>query len=190
MLSGKLYLISITALIVQCHHPIQDMALKTRHDFDATSTSTAGATNVITGRLTSTGQYCGGAAPSEEILAWYSTPHPMAERKLYLISGEINSEPAIVVDSTITDTGGIFVFQASPGKYLIIDSEQHDPLVIPKNTEWQQVDETCYKNWWAKGMISVEMKFSDIDLGDFNFHYPCFINSWCGCISYTGPYPP
>ncbi len=145
----------------------------------------------VSGTVSQTYSYCGGARPSDEMIAGLATPKPWPGKKFHIIKGDTNTVSHKVVLDFTSDAEGKFSFELEPGTYSIILDDQLSPPDAKKyKTELINVDETCFNNWWAKPYYLLEVKEENIKDLNFNFHHRCFIGSDVPCLHYTGPYPP
>lgn len=146
----------------------------------------------ISGKITMTSSYCGGAAPPQELLNELATPRPVAGMKLYVRKGSSNSNgPVVAADTTAAD--GSFSFDLPPGTYCILSEEQLKPLDakdISKEPYVVVTSEECLKKWWSEGLRILEVGDKNIKDVDFQFYGRCFISSLCPCLRYDGPLPP
>ena len=146
----------------------------------------------IRGKVTHTSSYCGGAAPSEEILAEYSKAKPYAGKTFYIRKGNTNTLKSKVILSFKADEKGNFSFQLPPGVYSIIQEAQVKEVNAKdynKNGNFQ-ADAACLKNWWLKPYYILEIKDNDVSELHFKFHHQCFVPDDIPCIQYIGPMPP
>ena len=146
----------------------------------------------ISGKVTQTSSYCGGAAPSEEMLRQYEQPTPYAGKVFYVRKGNTNDLKQPVVLKFKSDSSGKFSFRLAPGVYSIIQEEQVKALNLKKyvsNSE-VSVDQTCLKTWWKKPYQVLVIKDKEVKDLNFNFYHPCFISGDIPCMTYTGPMPP
>lgn len=147
---------------------------------------------VISGKITQTHSYCGGAAPSEEMLKACETPVPYKGKTLYVRVGNGNSLKQPILLKFAADAAGNFSFKLKPGVYSIIQPEQ------VKELDWKQlragdavqVDQECVKAWWKKPYYVLNVKDKNIETLSFNFYHPCFVSSDVPCLQYVGPMPP
>ncbi len=146
----------------------------------------------ISGKVTQTSTYCGGAEPSEEILAEYSKEKPYAGKTFYIRKGNINALNSKIILSFKADENGKFSFQLPPGIYSIIQEAQVKEIKAEdyNKKESLQTDVSCLKNWWFKPYYVLEIKDKDISGLHFKFHHPCFVSGDIPCIQYIGPMPP
>src|SRR4051812_11044433 len=77
----------------------------------------------VSGKVTQTSSYCGGARPSEEMMEQYNKPKPYAGKIFYVRKGKENNKKAVVL-KFISDSAGNFSFQLPAGSYCIIQQEQ------------------------------------------------------------------
>ncbi|MBA3683066.1 MAG: prealbumin-like fold domain-containing protein [Bacteroidetes bacterium] len=106
----------------------------------------------LSGKVTQTSAYCGGAAPSEEMMAEYAKAKPYAGKTFYIRKGNVNSLKKKVILSFKADENGKFSFQLPPGIYSIIQEVQVNKLNVNKyNTKGSlHADVECLKKWWLK----------------------------------------
>lgn len=145
----------------------------------------------VSGKVRHSFAYCGGAEPSEEMMAEFTKLKPYAGKTFYIRKGKTNNVKAKVILSFKADTAGSFSFQLPPGVYSIIQEPQVKKLNI-KFYKKQHiiVDESCLKTWWEKPYYILEVKDKNITNLDFKFHHPCFISDDVPCLNYNGPMPP
>jgi hypothetical protein len=147
----------------------------------------------ISGHITQTHAYCGGARPSEEMLKSYTTPKPFPGKKLYIRSGTENSLKKKVLREVIADSAGHFSLRLPPGTYCIIQEEQVKKLdpehFRQKANKNLKLNEECLKQWWDKCFMTFEVKDADKSDLNINFYIPCFTEG-IPCMQYTGPMPP
>jgi hypothetical protein len=149
----------------------------------------------ISGSVTATHRHCGGMAPTEELLQELATPHPLPGKKFYLVQGDVNRSGREIILTFVTDAAGNFSFKVAPGRYAVLLEEQiQDPNPEKYKSPTQEIDETCYRKWWARPYylleIPVTTKPATIKGLNFNFQKRCFIESDVPCLTYTGPAPP
>ena len=148
-------------------------------------------TYIVTGIVTQTFSYCGGAAPPKHLLDKLAVPVAYAGKKFYIRPGKTNSVKIKTIKSFTTNDAGEFSFRLSPGIYAIILEEQLHKIKAGDYTKQDQsVDEKCLQQWWVKPYYVLEVKGKNINRLNFNFHHPCFISSDIPCITYNGPMPP
>ena len=146
---------------------------------------------IISGKVTQTSSYCGGAKPPQELLDRLATPVAYPHKKFYIRKGKVNSTKARIVTSFISDSIGTFSIRLAPGIYSIILEEQLYKIKACKYTkQYQQVDNRCLQQWWAKPYYLLEVKDNNNTELNFNFHKRCYIPGDVPCITYTGPLHP
>lgn len=147
----------------------------------------------VSGTLTSSSNYCGGAAPSKEQLAWHRTPRPHQTVVYVKSAGDPHWEQTLI-DSTATDENGYFELWLEPGEYTILTAEQNDKNhlsnVLSCGNNYVLVDEDCVREWFAKGLFQVSVSNEFVEDLNHNFYSRCFVPYAIPCLDYTGPYPP
>lgn len=142
----------------------------------------------VTGMVTQTFSYCGGAAPPKQILDKLKTPVPYPGKKFYIRSGKINTVEAKIVRSFTTDSSGGFSVSLEAGLYSIIQEEQLNKINASDYTRQnQEADEQCLLEWWAKPYYLLEITSNNIGGLNFNFQHACFVSADIPCLKYVGP---
>ena len=145
---------------------------------------------VISGEVTESFKYCGGARPSEKILAERKTPRPFVNKVFHIRKGNTNTLKKPILLSFTTDTNGYFSFALPPGTYSIIQTDQVKKLNTKKyKINYIDVDETCLINWWAEPYAILEIKNENIAALKFHFEHSCFLEGDVPCRKYKGPMP-
>ena len=149
-------------------------------------------TRKISGTITTSGSYCGGVAPSNEMLQDAQAKRPMSGFMVYVKKGTENKLLSCIVDSTYTDSNGNYSFDLRPGKYVLLQKEQLNKHIFEtyKSSKSIQVDLDCMKLWWEKGLSTITVENENIDSLNFHFQKRCFIPLGIPCLRYSGPYPP
>ena len=143
----------------------------------------------LKGYVTTTQNYCGGAAPSPELLADLATPKPLAHKVLYIKLGAQNNSKSVVLKKVISDDSGRFVVQLRVGQtYCFIEDWKAQPFVLPQNTETVVWDIHCLRQRYAQADYVIRVKKKDNSTLAINYVIPCFYAPYCG--TYTGPLPP
>ena len=145
-------------------------------------------TYTVSGKVTQNFPYCGGAAPSQELLEKLAKPVAYAGKKFFIREGKTNSINAKILESFSTGKDGEFSIRLAPGIYSIILEEQLKLIKAEDLTkEFIEVDEKCLEEWWSKPYYLLEVKNYDINDLNFNFFHRCFILNDIPCINYNGP---
>jgi hypothetical protein len=150
-----------------------------------------GPKHKVVGQVLYTRAYCGGAAPSEQMLERYRTPAPLAGLTLYLRAGRTNILNRPIVDSTVTDGEGRFVFNLPKGEYCIITKAR---LSRPKATKYDpsqfEISEGCVDDWIVNCDATFTVADQDVEGLGLQFYKECFKEEFNPCIHYIGPMPP
>jgi hypothetical protein len=150
---------------------------------------------LISGLITSTSSYCGGARPSDEMLADIATPRPFPSKTIYIKKGEVNSQKKKIVLVLTTDTNGRFQAKLPLGKYLIVDENKKDlkyyNQLLKKykveTTNFEAVDTVCLKKWYSKPDYVLKIDTAGVINININYHKECYN---LPCTQFRGPYPP
>ncbi len=143
----------------------------------------------LSGKVTFSQEYCGGAAPSEELLQAIRKPKPYVNFKIYVREGVENSLHARIIDSVLTDKDGRFSFTLPPGKYVLLSEYHKDRKIFKPLPNRRISDKKCLEEWWRSGLASLDLQMS-VDTLHFHIHKRCFLPEGVPCLFYTGPMPP
>jgi hypothetical protein len=148
----------------------------------------------VSGVVTETRSYCGGARPSDEMLAELATPKPAVNKVIYIKMGEENSFDSKVILRLTTDEHGKFHAKLRPGKYLVVDSAKADTCYYnrllttykDRTTNYEPIDVSCLKEWYLKpdGVFEVAEKGS----GDIHINFQINCPEYLPCARYRGPF--
>ena len=142
----------------------------------------------ISGTVTTTSSYCGGAAPSQEMLAEINKPKPVAGKQLFIFTGNQISDSSLLLSSFTTDSLGHFQIKLKKGTYCIVEVQKSKPLKIPKDDENSKWDVDCLKEQHSQCDYQLNVIDKNVDDVKINFHQPC---GWSRpCLQYEGPLPP
>jgi hypothetical protein len=141
---------------------------------------------MVTGKITYTSEYCGGAAPSEDLLKLLETPKPFAYKRMYYRPGKYN-HAKVKAASIVTDSLGFFKVKLSANDYVFFDENKLKVLVIPQNTIYEIYDTACLKATYIAGDFKVNKKQKNKKVL-YNYHIYCTYHK--PCVSYSGPLPP
>jgi len=101
--------------------------------------------NLVQGTVTFTNQYCGGARPSEQLLAEYATPQNFVNTTIYLKK----KKGGKVIYKIVTDKNGKFKKCIKPGKYYLYMSKYYNKkLRLNFNPK-------CAMAWTSYGEVEV-----------------------------------
>lgn len=152
------------------------------------------STVLITGKITETRQYCGGAPPPQSMLDEYNTPKPVANYKLY-IRQNINDISTPAYKEIITDSLGNFTVFLEYGSYSVVDSRKKDKQtyldLVAKYKKATNVtgsiDENCLKTHFRESDFRIDV-MPDSKTVEHNYFRTCNY-SGAPCVEFTGPMP-
>lgn len=131
------------------------------------------ATTII---ITKTIPYCGGAAPSEEMIKASQEKIIPYGTFFYLIKGSINKEDRKVVSKFQIDSTGRACLNLRAGTYSIINEFSFQKLRLDSG----KYDNNCLRNLWATPLISFQVQKNNCDTVRYNIAENCAYNQPCG----------
>ncbi|HEX2898469.1 MAG TPA: hypothetical protein VHS96_02005 [Bacteroidia bacterium] len=145
----------------------------------------------VSGNVLVTGSYCGGAAPSEEILAEASRPKPFANKGFLIRSGKMNALGTDMVTRTRTDAQGTFSVELIPGTYcMVLETKERARDAGFYKLQNLAVDKPCDQKWLNTCDLTFTVADKNITGLRLNFNKKCFVDDLSPCVSFTGPMPP
>jgi hypothetical protein len=145
----------------------------------------------VSGKVTQTSSYCGGARPTDELLEELATPRMYSGKKFHVIKGDTNVVTHQLILTFVTDENGNFSFELEPGTYsLLTDEQATEPDYKKYSTKDVGLDESCFKSWWATPYYKLNIASTPLTHLNFNFTKRCFISHDIPCLRYRGPMPP
>lgn len=143
---------------------------------------------MVSGKVTTTNLYCGGAAPTKEMLERLKKPIPYLNKIFYVKNISDNYSEEKIILNFQSDSLGNFRFQLQPGSYAIFLEEQ---INKPKMSDYKnlELNQSCYQEWQNKPYKTLEIKESNTENLSFRINRKCFIPMDNPCLSYTGPLP-
>ena len=91
----------------------------------------------INGNIQNNSNYCGGAAPSQEMLDQLAIYRPSANQTFYIRQGILNRPFTPVYKTFTTDANGLYTVILPVGNYAVITQEKFDMEHHP------EIDSTC-----------------------------------------------
>ncbi len=152
----------------------------------ASSKKTGVAKFTVTGQLLETQSYCGGAAPTPDIIERGRTPHPVPNKKYYVKKGNGNGNGK-VIDSIVSDGAGNFRIDLEAGTYCLVEHWKKMPYVVPSNSKYVTYDTACYRKLYSTCDYVLEVS-KNLDKVTIVSHRSCAWNQ--PCRQYDGPLPP
>ncbi len=149
----------------------------------------------LSGNVTYTSDYCGGAEPPETLLQELAKPRPYAGKKFYIRGGETNNLKSKILYTVVTDSLGNYSINLPVGNYCMIDEYRKDSTFIGallNNTPESGLyvtDKQCVKDWFNSCFYGFKISTGDISNINFNIHRDCFRPEGIPCVAYTGPLP-
>jgi hypothetical protein len=157
----------------------------------SSNTPQQGPKHKVTGQVLHTRAYCGGAAPSEEMMERYRTPLPLPGLTLYLRSGRTNITTRAILDSTTTDAEGRFTFNLPAGEYCIITKARiKPPSPADYDRSMYEIVDDCVEELIVVCDATFSVADQDVEGLGLQLHKECFKEDFNPCVRYIGPMPP
>ena len=145
----------------------------------------------VTGHITIVKPYCGGAAPSKEILAESRKAQPYAKQALLVRKGKTNALSTGLVTRAVTDANGDFSLQLPDGDYCIVLVEKENARAADFNANgYMVIDEKCDSKWLTQCEMSFTVANKNVSGLRLGLEKKCMLNTMSPCITYDGPLPP
>jgi hypothetical protein len=119
--------------------------------------------------------YCGGARPTEQIIAEAERPKPYANQTIVFVKGS-------KVDSAKTNVDGVVTKKLKTGNYQVFESWRYYKKA-PGNAKISEFNKECLKGEWKKPLMTLTVRKTShsydqkFELVEFCDHKrPCLIN--------------
>ena len=150
----------------------------------------------VSGNVTQSKSYCGGARPTDAILQEITAPKPLANSIFYIRKGKENNPVSDEYISFKTDENVNFEIKLLPGDYVIIEQNRLDSSyyfsvlkTYSKATDsYSKADTLCMKKWLSGSLTQFTVKDADVKNINWDIHRSCWTD--VPCIHYSGPLPP
>ena len=119
---------------------------------------------IISGVITHTRTYCGGAAPSEQLLDEYRTPTPLSGLILSIKQGPKNSMDKPIIAEVITDEKGMFKTSLPPGEYILLIPSQTDRTIFNSQKELKITNREELESWWESGIADFNSENTHVEI--------------------------
>jgi len=133
---------------------------------------------IISGKVTETSDYCGGARPPEELIEQLKTPKPLADKVLIIKSGKNNSLTKSI-QKTKTDPYGNFTLVLKAGTYCIVDEEKSKKFASKNDDENYEWDNDCLKKNWGHCDYLLVIGKDKVNNIEINYHNHCNYRQPC-----------
>ena len=151
-------------------------------------TAPAAGRRTVSGRVVQTSEYCGGAAPTEEMLESLRKEKPFPHKELFIRAGTLNKYSRPIVQKFTSDAEGSFKIALPPGDYCVVDASKKDELKIPAtakgNPKEGESRAACLQKWYRACDKTLTVGKQNLKGVVIKFHHPC--NPPCS----TGGPPP
>ena len=132
--------------------------------------------------------YCGGAAPTPEMVARQNILQPSRAFILHFKKGSRNSGGSKIIQTVTTNETGYFEVRLPKGEYCVVEDYKSKPFVIPADKQFTVWDTTCLKKAYESCDYQLKVIAANKDTIKLIYRNTCFYSPKCG--SYNGPMPP
>lgn len=141
------------------------------------------------------GNYCGGAAPSREMMEEVRRPKPkVGMRVIAHPTGNYKTDTDLEEWVGQTDGDGYWELKLYPGEYCLKVGAKADtnPIVPESKPGWVVVDADCYTQWLGTCDLTFRVDTEgNVDGSlDILLYDKCFVEGYDPCSVYMGPKPP
>jgi hypothetical protein len=148
-------------------------------------------------KLSRRGVYCGGARPSEEMLAQLEELVPLENFQFFIKEGTTNNPDEAAIFSSITDDEGLAFVNLKPGTYLLIFEDKldwtqynHWKLEFAQAQEsFGAMDTLCLREWIKQPEAVFTVVRDSSNMVEVVRWEKCFWNN-IPCVEYRGSLPP
>ncbi len=147
--------------------------------------------------ITQTSNYCGGAAPPDELLNDLLPPKPLGDFAFFIRKGKTNIVAENVIASGKTNSEGLCHLQLPEGDYALVFADKKDKVYYNKlldelkngNENFAPIDKNCLEKWLATPELIFTVSKDGPNRFEINVHHHCPWNA-TPCAQYIGPLPP
>src|SRR5713226_3214179 len=134
----------------------------------------------ISGTVVQTSDYCGGMAPTDEMLESLRKEKPFPEKELFVRIGTVNKYSSRVLQRFVSDAAGRFKISLPPGIYCVIEASKKDELKLPATTKGNApadqssaTDEDCLEKWYRTCDKTLKIGKQNLKGVVIQFHHTC-----------------
>jgi hypothetical protein len=149
-----------------------------------------GKTFTVSGNFLVISPYCGGAAPTPDMVEAAKTPQPLANQGFLIRKGSMNAPGTALVTRVRTNAQGTFSVALKPGTYcMVLDEKENRRTPEFLNTQYYEIDKKCDDKWLNGCELSFTVADKNISGLRLTLTRKCHINSFSPCINWGGPLP-
>ncbi len=138
----------------------------------------------VSGTITATTPYCGGAAPTDDMLEQYRMPKPVPYKTIYICKAGNKKK---IIKKVVSTTNGTFSVQLPVGKYDVFVAEKINAFTTPV-TDGVTYDVACLQEKYNTPDASFIVSKKIINKFKIEQQGYCAWNVPCG--KFNGMYPP
>jgi hypothetical protein len=145
----------------------------------------------VSGRFLVKSPYCGGAAPTPDMVTASQTPQPFAGQGFIIRKGTTNGVGSAIETRVTTDNNGAFSVSLTAGTYCMVLNEKENrrtPEFL--KTAYYEIDKKCDDKWLGTCELSFTVADKNVSGLRVTLERKCQIASLSPCIQWGGPLPP
>ena len=134
----------------------------------------------VSGTVVQTSDYCGGMAPTDEMLESLRKEKPFPEKELFVRIGTVNKYSSRVLQRFVSDAAGRFKISLPPGVYCVIEASKKDELKLPATTsgnppagQTSAVSGDCLEKWYRTCDKTLKIGKQNLKGVVIKFHHTC-----------------
>ncbi len=131
----------------------------------------------VSGKVVQTSDYCGGAAPTEEILAALRQEKPFPNKELFVRAGAVNETSRPILQKFALDAQGNFTISLLPGDYCVVEGDKKDRLKVSESAKGNQKEAAsqtaCLEKWRRTCDKTLEVGKQNLRGVVIKFHHTC-----------------
>lgn len=130
----------------------------------------------ISGKVVQTSDYCGGAAPTQEMIEFLKKEKPFPHKELFIRPGTLNRFRPIL-QKFVADAEGNFKIALPPGDYCLVEESKKDEPKIPEsakgNLEGAKSRAACFEEWYRTCDNVLKVGKQNLKGVLIKFHHQC-----------------
>ena len=137
----------------------------------------AAGKRTVSGKVVETSDYCGGAAPTEEILAALRQEKPFPNKELFVRAGAVNETSRPILQKFASDAQGNFTISLLPGDYCVVEGDKKDRLKVSESAKGNQKEAAsqaaCLEKWRRTCDKTLKVGKQNLRGVVIKFHHAC-----------------
>ncbi len=131
----------------------------------------------VSGKVVETSDYCGGAAPTEEVLAALRQEKPFPNKELFVRVGMVNETSRPILQKFVSDAQGNFKISLLPGDYCVVEGDKKDRLKMSESAKGSRKEAAsqaaCLEQWYRTCDKALKVGKQNLRGVAIKFHRAC-----------------